>query len=151
MILYHCSYIHRTGKICGRRSKSKRCYIHRNSPIPTPCRDCGEPNRSKYNACNKHVGKYKSKENYDRKKQDELCAQITMFKNYISDFPDSSEDIFPDLSSELLILIELSFSLIGKCNSCIKPCSTIWFLSVSLSCSNSDTSVCNGGDSVKIT
>ena len=55
--------------------------------------DCGEPNRSKYNACNNHVGKYKSKENYDRKKQDELCAQITMFKNYISDFPDSMHEV----------------------------------------------------------
>ena len=40
MILYHCSYIHRTGEICGRGSKSERCYIHRNSPMPTPCRDC---------------------------------------------------------------------------------------------------------------
>ena len=94
MILYHCSYIHRTGEICGRGSKSE-CYIHRNSPIPTPCycRDCSEPNRSKYNACYKHVGKYKSKENYHRKKQDELCAQITMFKNYISDFPDSMHEV----------------------------------------------------------
>lgn len=46
MILYHCSYIDRTGEICGRGSKSERCYIHRKSPVYTPCRDCGELNRS---------------------------------------------------------------------------------------------------------
>ena len=40
-------------------------------------------NRSKYNACDDHVGKYKSRENYRRKKQDELRAQIDMF----GDFP----------------------------------------------------------------
>ncbi len=55
--------------------------------------DCGEPNRSKYNACNKHVGKYKSKENYHRKKQDELRTKIAMFENHIPDLPDSRHEV----------------------------------------------------------
>ena len=93
MILYHCSYIHRTGKICGRGSKSERCYIHRNSPIPTPCRDCGKLNRSIHNACYKHVDKYQSRENYRRKKQDELHAKIVMLENHIPDLPDSRHEV----------------------------------------------------------
>ncbi|KAF0484151.1 hypothetical protein F8M41_023079 [Gigaspora margarita] len=40
IILYHCSYIHRTGEICGRGSKSERCYIHCKSLVYTPCKDC---------------------------------------------------------------------------------------------------------------
>ena len=93
MILYNCSQIRRTGEICGRNSKSEKCYIHRKSPVYTPCRDCGEPNRSKYNACNKHVGKYKSRENYNRKKQDELYEKLAMFENHISDLPDSRHEV----------------------------------------------------------
>jgi hypothetical protein len=94
MPIYKCPYIHRTGKICGRNSRSPEgCYIHRKSPVCTPCRDCGELNRSKYNACDNHVGKYKSKENYHRKKQDELCAQIAMFKNCIPDLPSSGYEL----------------------------------------------------------
>ena len=93
MILYNCSHIRRTGEICGRNSKSEKCYIHRKSPVYTPCRDCGEPNRSKYNACNDHVGKYKSRENYNRKKQDELCIQIAMIENHIPDLPDSRHEV----------------------------------------------------------
>jgi len=89
MILYHCSHINKTGEICGRGSKSERCYIHRKSPVYTPCRDCGELNRSKYNACDKHVGKYKSKENYHQKKQAELHAMIDVLKNRIPDLPGS--------------------------------------------------------------
>ena len=70
MPIYKCPYIHRTGKICGRNSHSPEgCYIHRKSPVCTPCRECGELNKSKYNACGKHVGKYKSQENYHKKKQ----------------------------------------------------------------------------------
>ena len=93
MKLYNCSQIRRTGEICGRNSKSEKCYIHRKSPVYTLCRDCGEPNRSKYDACNKHVGKYKSKENYHRKKQDELRIQIAMFKNHIPDLPNSMHEV----------------------------------------------------------
>ena len=82
MAFYHCQYIHRTGKICGRGCyHPKGCYIHYKSPVRTPCRDCGELNSSIHNACYKHVGKYQSRENYRRKKQDELRAKIAMFEN----------------------------------------------------------------------
>ena len=93
MILYLCSHIQRTGEICGRGSKSEKCYLHRKSPVYTPCRDCGELNRSKYNACDKHVGKYKSRENYHQKKQDELRAKIAMLENHIPDLPDSRHEV----------------------------------------------------------
>ena len=93
MMIFHCSYIRRTGEICGGNSKSEKCYIHRKSPVYTPCRDCGESNRSKYNACNDHVGKYKSRENYNRKKQDELHAKIDVLKNCIPELPGSGYEL----------------------------------------------------------
>ena len=94
MILYHCSYIHRTGKICGRNNYSPEgCYIHRKSPVRTPCRECSKLNKSKYNACDTHVGKYKSRENYHQKKQAELRAKIAMFENHISDLPNSMHKV----------------------------------------------------------
>ncbi|CAG8733234.1 157_t:CDS:2 [Racocetra persica] len=71
MILYHCSYIHRTGEICGQRSKSERCYIHRNSPIPTPCRDCVHGGKNdtgrqylRQLACRHKIGHASSVEHY---------------------------------------------------------------------------------------
>ena len=94
MAFYHCPYIHRTGKICGRNSYSPEgCYIHRKSPVCTPCRECGKLNKSKYNACDKHVGKYKSQENYYKKKQEELRAKIAMLENHIPDLPDSRHEL----------------------------------------------------------
>ena len=82
MPFYHCQYIHRTGKICGRGSyRPEGCYVHWKSPVRTPCRDCGKLTTSIHNACDKHVGKYQSRENYRRKKQDELRAKIAMFEN----------------------------------------------------------------------
>ncbi|RHZ80464.1 hypothetical protein Glove_135g92 [Diversispora epigaea] len=81
--IFYYPYIHRTGKICGRRNyKPEGCHIHRKSPVCTPCRDCGKLNRSKHNACSNQVGKYQSRENYCRKKQDELRTKITMLENH---------------------------------------------------------------------
>jgi len=93
MAFYHCQYIHRTGKICGRGCyHPKGCYIHCKSPVCTPCRDCGELNRSIHNECDKHIGKYQSRENYRRKKQDELHAKIAMFEN-LPDLFDSRNEL----------------------------------------------------------
>lgn len=94
MPFYKCPYINRIGKICGKGSyRPEGCYVHWKSPVRTPCRDCGKLNASIHNACSKHVGKYQSRENYHRKKQDELRTKIVMLKSHIPDSPDSMHEV----------------------------------------------------------
>ena len=55
--------------------------------------DCGKLTTSIHNACDKHVGKYQSRENYHRKKQTELYAKIIMLENHIPDLPNSRHEV----------------------------------------------------------
>jgi hypothetical protein len=84
MGFYNCPYILRSGEVCNAGCYHvKGCTVHRNSPIKNPCIECGKMNYSKYGACRDHAGKYRSYENYHKKK-------IAKFDQLSSNFTDRS-------------------------------------------------------------
>ena len=67
--LYNCPYVFRNGEVCNRGCyRPEGCYLHHKSPERNPCGECGELTHSKYGYCNKHAGKYRKREQYNRKK-----------------------------------------------------------------------------------
>ena len=69
MAFYWCTYILRTGEICGRGSyRPEGCGYHWKSPKRVPCKECGKITSSSYNACSLHAGKYRNMTHYYRKK-----------------------------------------------------------------------------------
>ena len=74
LVLYNCLYILRTGEVCNRRCyHPKGCKVHRNSR-QVFCKECGELTRSKYDYCDTHAKKHRSKEHYHQKKLAELAS-----------------------------------------------------------------------------
>ena len=67
---YYCPYILRTGEVCNQRYyDSDGCKVHRNSrQVPCKEKECDEQTRSKYDYCDMHVKKHRSKEHYHQKK-----------------------------------------------------------------------------------
>ena len=69
MGFYYCPYILRTGKVCNKGCyRPEGCSIHWKAPNRVPCNVCGKLTSSKYNICRKHSGKYRSQDNYNKKK-----------------------------------------------------------------------------------
>jgi hypothetical protein len=65
---YYCPYILRTGEVCNQRCYDpKGCKVHRNSR-QLFCKECGEPTRGKYDYCDTHAKKHRSREHYHQKK-----------------------------------------------------------------------------------
>ncbi len=65
---YYCPYILRTEEACNQRCYDlKRCKVHQNSR-QVLCKECDELTRSKYDYCDTHAKKYRSKEHYHQKK-----------------------------------------------------------------------------------
>src|SRR5215475_11308450 len=72
---YYCPYILRTGEVCNRRCyHPKGCKVHRDSR-QVPCKEsgCEENTRSKYDYCDTHAKKHRSREHYQQKKQAKLA------------------------------------------------------------------------------
>ena len=68
---YYCPYILRTGEVCNRRCYDpKGCKVHQNSR-QVLCKEpgCKENTRSKYDYCDTHAKKHRSREHYHQKKQ----------------------------------------------------------------------------------
>ena len=66
---YYCPYILRTGEVCNRRCYNpKGCKVHQDSR-QVACKEsgCKEMTRSKYDYCDTHAKKRRSKEYYHRK------------------------------------------------------------------------------------
>ncbi|PKK56677.1 hypothetical protein RhiirC2_721705 [Rhizophagus irregularis] len=71
---YYCPYILRTGEVHNQRCYDpKGCKVHRNSR-QVLCKECGEPTRSKYDYCDTHAKKHRSREHYHQKKQAKLAS-----------------------------------------------------------------------------
>src|SRR2546430_16280943 len=80
---YYCPYILRTGEVCNRRCYDpKGCKVHRNSrQVLCKEKECDEQTRSKYDYCDTHVKKHRSKEQYHRKKQTKLILMQILISN----------------------------------------------------------------------
>src|ERR1044071_6523980 len=72
---YYCPYILRTREVCNRRCYDpKGCKVHQNSR-QVPCKEsgCDEMTRSRYDYCDTHAKKHRSKEHYHQKKQAKIA------------------------------------------------------------------------------
>ncbi|CAB4483758.1 unnamed protein product [Rhizophagus irregularis] len=73
---YYCPYILRTGEECNWRCYSpKGCKVHRDSR-QVACKEsgCDEMTRSRYDYCDTHAKKHRSREHYHRKKQAKMAS-----------------------------------------------------------------------------
>ena len=78
---YYCPYILRTGEVCNQRCYDpKGCKVHQNSQ-QVLCKECGKETRFKYDYCDTHAKKYRSREHYHRKKQAKLASMQILAKN----------------------------------------------------------------------
>ena len=80
---YYCPYILRTGEACNRRCyHPDGCKVHRKSR-QVPCLEpgCDENTRSKYDYCDTHAKKHRSKEHYHQKKQAKLASTQILVGN----------------------------------------------------------------------
>ncbi|RHZ47865.1 hypothetical protein Glove_566g27 [Diversispora epigaea] len=55
------------------------CQIHRNFPTYESCKKCGKLTISKFGACIMHVGKYRSRDHYQRKKLEKMAEKSKTF------------------------------------------------------------------------
>jgi len=72
--LYPCEYVHpRSGRSCTRGSyEPGRCHVHRKSPEWYLCPECGKLTCSKYGRCDEHAMKYRKRDQYNRKKLENI-------------------------------------------------------------------------------
>src|SRR3954469_8905196 len=71
---YYCPYILRTREVCNRKCYDpKGCKVHRNSR-KVLCKECDRPTRGKYDYCDTHAKKHRSREHYHQKKQAKLAS-----------------------------------------------------------------------------
>src|SRR5438046_9250124 len=80
---YYYPYILRTGEVCNwRYYDPKGCKVHQDSrQIPCKQLRCEEQTRSKYDYCDTHVKKHRSKEHYHQKKLDKLASTQILVGN----------------------------------------------------------------------
>ena len=80
---YYCLYILRTGEVCNRRCYDpKGCKVHQNSrQVLYKEKECDEQTRSKYDYCDTHAKKYRSKEHYHRKKLNKMASTKIQVSN----------------------------------------------------------------------
>src|SRR5437870_579530 len=80
---YYCPYILRTGEVCNRRCYDpKGCKVHWNSrQVLCKEKECDEQTRSKYDYCDMHAKKHRSKEHYHQKKLDKLASTQILVGN----------------------------------------------------------------------
>ncbi|RHZ45189.1 hypothetical protein Glove_688g10 [Diversispora epigaea] len=55
------------------------CQIHRNFSTYESCKKCGKLTISKFGACIMHVGKYRSRDHYQRKKLEKMAEKLETF------------------------------------------------------------------------
>ena len=80
---YYCPYILRTGEVCNQRCYDPNgCKVHRDSR-QVPCKQlgCEERTRSKYDFCDTHAKKHRSREHYHRKKLAKMASKQVMVGN----------------------------------------------------------------------
>ena len=70
LVLYNCPYILRTKEVCNQKCyHPKGCKVYRNSrQVACKKSGCEEMTKSKYDYCDTHAKKHRSKEHYHRKK-----------------------------------------------------------------------------------
>ena len=81
--VYYCPYILRTGEVCNRRCYDpKGCKAHRDSR-QVACKEsgCDEMTSSKYDYCDTHAKKHRSREHYHRKKQAKIASKQILVGN----------------------------------------------------------------------